>query len=478
MLIHGGLEIQKKIASILICILFLSIFTGAISSKKLSSEQEPIFGYTHTVFTEICTSQNCKSCDEWSQSIYDAYISEEYDFHYVEMIRFDHDGYVLNEEVNEWAQNYSILAIPNTIFDADYERIVGNYPVLLPNALNNCGSRDVADITADILISWLGDATIKVDITIENNEDTQYNGHIRACITEIVSRYDSYYGNPFHFGFLDYAFNKDISIAAGGIYTDSIVWNGNENYDEHGDDFGDISADNIQVTMGVINNNNGYADESVMARIGENNPPNPPSNPSPPDGAVDIDIDADLSWDCSDPDGGSIKYDVYFGTTNPPPQVSTMQSDKTYDPGTMDYETAYYWKITAWDNHNEFTTGPTWSFNVRAKGAENKAPEVEIIKPEKGLYWGNFKILPRFFRFAKIYGSYTIEATATDEDSGIEKVEFYINGQLMGTDTDEPYTYGWRRAGFCIFCLFFIKVIAYDKEGETSEDLKIVRKIF
>ncbi|UCF50708.1 MAG: hypothetical protein JSU91_04295 [Thermoplasmatales archaeon] len=442
------------------------------------NEKTPISGYTHTVFSEICTSQNCKNCDEWSQNVYEAYVSGDYDFNFVEMIRFDHDGYVLNEEVNNWAINYSILAIPNSIFDGDFERIVGSYPVLLPNALNSCGNREVADITADMMVSWLGEGTIQVDITIENNENTQYNGQIRACITEIVSRYDTYYGNPYHFGFLDYAFNKDITISAGGIYTDSTIWNGNDHYDNHGDDFGDIDPDNIQVTMGVINDNNGFADESVMARIGQNNPPNEPSNPSPPNGAINIDLDADLSWDCSDPDGGSIKYDIYFGPTNPPDQVAWKQTEKTYDPGTMEYEEEYYWKIIAWDNHNASSSGPIWSFNVRSKTVENQAPEVEIIKPEKALYLRNIKILPRFLRLTKIIGSITVEATATDEDSGIEKVEFYINGILKGTDTVEPYTYGWTRDGISFFGIFFIRAIAYDTEGKTSDDWMLVRKIF
>jgi hypothetical protein len=277
---------------------------------------------------------------------------------------------------------------------------------------------------------------------------------------------------------LDYAFNKDITISAGGTYTDSIIWDGNENYDNHGDDFGDIDPDNIQVTMGVFNDIDGYADESVMARIGQNNPPNEPSNPSPPNGAVNIDINADLSWDCSDPDGGSLKYDVFFGSTSPPPQVSWRQSEKNYDPGTMDYEAEYYWNIIAWDNHNASSSGPIWSFNIRSQTVENQAPEVEITKPEKALYVANVKIIPRFVRLTKIIGSITIEATATDEDSGIEKVEFYINGILKGTDMVEPYTYGWTREGISFFGLFLIRVMAYDTEGKASEDWMIVRKIF
>jgi len=463
---------------LLICILFFSIFTGVTSSKKSSKEVEPIQGFTHSVFVEVGTSQNCKNCDPWGQNIYEAYKSGNYDFEYIEMIEFDHDGEVLNDKANNWAKNYGIGAYPTSIFDGNYERIIGNYPVLLPNALNDCGNRAIADITADMMVSWLGNATIQVDITIENNEETQYIGHIRAGITEIISRYDTYYGNPYHHGFLDYAFNKHITIDAGDVYTDSTIWNGNEHQDNHGDDFGDIDPENIQVTMGVLNDDNGYTDETVMARIGENSPPNKPSNPSPPNNAVDIDINADLSWHCSDPDGGSLKYDVYFGTISPPPQVAWKQSQKSYNPGTMDYNTTYNWKIVAWDNHNASTSGPIWIFNIREKGVDNQAPKVKIIKPEKALYIKNVKILQRFFRITKIVGSITIEANVTDEDSGIEKVEFYINGKLKGYDTTEPYTYGWKRERFTIFRIFFIRVVAYDNEGKISVDWKIVRKIF
>ena len=469
---------KNKIACLLICLLFFSTFTGITSSNKIKKEVEPILSYTHSVFVEIGTSQNCKSCDSWSQNIYDAYSSGEYDFHFVEMIIYDHDGNDLNEEVNDWADNYSVGAIPNSIFDGNYKRIIGNYPILLPNALNDCGNRAVADITADMMVSWLGDATIQVNITIENNEETQYNGHIRAAITEIISRYDSFYNNPFHFGFLDYAFNKEITIEAGGVYTDSTIWNGNEHQDKNGENFGDIVYDNIQVTMGVLNSDNGYTDETVIALIGENDPPDEPSNPSPPNNAQNIDIEADLSWDCSDPDGGSLKFDVYFGNISPPPQVAWNQSDKSYDPGPMDYNTTYNWKIVAWDNHNVSTSSPIWIFNIREKGIDNQAPKIKIIKPEKALYIKNSKIIQRFLRFTKVYGSITIEATATDEDSGIEKVEFYINGKLKGNDTNEPYTYGWKREGFSFIKIFIIKVVAYDNEGRISVDRKIVRKLF
>ena len=472
-------DMKNKIVYLLICMLFFSSVAGVVSSTKQSTEilneMNPRMDYLHTVFVEIGTSQNCKPCHSWNLNIHDAYILGEYDFEYVEMIAYDHDGQVLNDKAYNWAQNYGITAYPTSIFDGDYQRIVGDFPELLIDTLNACGDREVADVTASMTLSWLGNANIQVDIAIENNEITQYNGHIRACITEIVSRYDTYYGEPYYFGFLDYAFNKDISINPGGVYTDSIVWDGNEHQDNHGNNFGDISPENIQVTMGVINDNNGYVDETVAARIDGNHPPNAPSNPSPSDGTAEVDVESDLSWSCSDPDGGLLSYDVYFGTINPPPQIVWNQYGKSYDPGTMEYNTKYYWRIVAWDNHGASTSGPIWSFTT-AQGT-NVPPEIDIIKPGKAVYLNNQKVLPRILRLPLSVGSITIEADAKDEDSGIEKVEFHINGKLMGNDTTEPYTYSWMRDRLRFIHIFFIRVIAYDKDGATAEDLIIVRKV-
>jgi len=95
-----------------------------------------------------------------------------------------------------------------------------------------------------------------------------------------------------------------------------------------------------------------------------NSPPNSPSNPDPYDGETDVDVDHDLSWSCSDPDGDPLTYDVYFGSTSPPPQVSWGQSATTYEPGTMNTNTVYYWKIVAKDGFGGSTSGPEWDFTT------------------------------------------------------------------------------------------------------------------
>jgi outer membrane protein assembly factor BamB len=96
----------------------------------------------------------------------------------------------------------------------------------------------------------------------------------------------------------------------------------------------------------------------------DNNPPNDPSDPEPEDGATDVDINADLSWLCTDPDGDDLTYDVYFEADDSTPDVlvSNNQSETWYDPGTMEYDTHYYWQIVAWDEYGLSTEGIVWDF--------------------------------------------------------------------------------------------------------------------
>jgi len=97
--------------------------------------------------------------------------------------------------------------------------------------------------------------------------------------------------------------------------------------------------------------------------IATNTPPNIPDTPNPADEATGVSVNADLSWTGGDSDEGDIvTYDVYFGTENSPQKILDNQSTTTHDHGTLVYDTTYYWKIVAWDDHDASTSGPIWSF--------------------------------------------------------------------------------------------------------------------
>ncbi len=125
---------------------------------------------------------------------------------------------------------------------------------------------------------------------------------------------------------------------------------------------------------------------TTMTGGGGNSPPYQPQTPTPNNHAIHIPVTGTLlSWSGGDPDAGDVvTYDVYFGTTNPPTnKVSSNQSGTTYNPGSLNYDSTYYWKIVAWDNHGHFTAGPVWDFTTQS--APNTPPYIPgNITPANG----------------------------------------------------------------------------------------------
>jgi hypothetical protein len=128
--------------------------------------------------------------------------------------------------------------------------------------------------------------------------------------------------------------------------------------------------------FGNLRGSDGYWDmgafEFTGAGGGGNSPPNQPANPSPPSGSNDQPLNLNLTWQCSDPDGDPLLFDVYFGTNSNPPLVQSNQSSFSYNPGSLNYSTTYYWKIVAKDNQGHSTSGSIWNFTTI--GLNNNPP--------------------------------------------------------------------------------------------------------
>lgn len=121
-------------------------------------------------------------------------------------------------------------------------------------------------------------------------------------------------------------------------------------------DYGDGST--IEYTYDAAGNR---LSETVVKA---NTAPATPSTPSPANGAVNVALQADLSWKGGDPDAGdTVTYDVYLGKANPPgTKVSSGQSATKWDPGALTAGSTYYWKIVARDQKSAQTEGPVWHF--------------------------------------------------------------------------------------------------------------------
>jgi hypothetical protein len=134
---------------------------------------------------------------------------------------------------------------------------------------------------------------------------------------------------------------------------------------------------NDTVTFTNTTNGDGNTTRGVMLTVEPCPKPAAPTNPSPGDTAIDISLTTDLDWDDSD---GATSYDVYFGTTYPPEKVGTV-SDSAYDPGLLDKNTLYYWRIVAKNDCGD-TTGDLWQFTTAQQ-------PIHIILHRDGAIWSS-----------------------------------------------------------------------------------------
>ncbi len=119
-----------------------------------------------------------------------------------------------------------------------------------------------------------------------------------------------------------------------------------------------------------------------------NQPPAIPSNPSPADGAPHARINMQLSWECSDPNGDNLTFDLYFGTSANPPLIGSGLEHNTFDAGSLEFGTTYYWKVIAGDARYQ-SENPLWSFTVRNQAEIQLIGSLELSQYVQNLWVSN-----------------------------------------------------------------------------------------
>jgi len=312
---------MKKIIPICIVgILFCTTFgaVGLPTNNPLTNDNTiGRLDYTHTIFVQVGTATWCPSCPASNSAWHTIYGTGSYDFEYVEMV-IDKST-VANTYMNSV---YNLYWVPTSYFDGGQFVYPGTNTGTFQTNLNTCGARIVPDLDAHLNVLWLGSAQIQVDLSIINNDTASYTGTLRVYILELESRWKDYGGNTYHHAFLDFAFNKAITIPAGATHSDSTIWDGTA----HG--YADISSENIQVICVVFNDTQHqaysdpndddhdgdlgpfwayYVDETIAATPQSNSAPVQPNPPSGPTNGV-VNAEYTYTGSTTDPNGDDIYY--------------------------------------------------------------------------------------------------------------------------------------------------------------------------
>jgi len=125
------------------------------------------------------------------------------------------------------------------------------------------------------------------------------------------------------------------------------------------------------VLISVVDNWAGSEAWAGLAEIKFNITSAKASSPNPYHTETGIHPEQDLSWTSG---SGATSHKVYFGTDPTPDsgEFQDNQTETTFDPCTMAYNTTYYWRIDEVDGGT--TTGDVWRFTTGSNKAENPYP--------------------------------------------------------------------------------------------------------
>jgi thiol-disulfide isomerase/thioredoxin len=119
------------------------------------------------------------------------------------------------------------------------------------NTIKNNLIKNIGIIIISIIL--ISTSIVLAEKTNDNNKDSiksnfmsnifnnPYTGTIKIYIAEPVSRWNMYDGEPYHYAFLDFAYNDEISIEYQDTIENTITWNG------------DVSENNVIVIASIFN---------------------------------------------------------------------------------------------------------------------------------------------------------------------------------------------------------------------------------
>ena len=238
--------------------------------------------------------------------------------------------------------------------------------------------------------------------------------------------------------------------------TTDLSWSAGTNATSHDVYFGTVSPGAFQTNQGGttydpgtlnagttyywhIVENNAYGSTSgpvwAFTTAAPTVPPNQATSPSPANSATDVSANADLSWSAG---LYATSHDVYFGTDSTPGSTEFQgnQGSNSFDPGALQYDTTYYWRI---DEKNSYgtTTGTVWSFTTESMQQPAQASDARpwdsstSVAVYANLYWADAA-------YAESYDVY-FGTASPGASQGNQTATTFEPGTLAGSTT-----YYWR----------------------------------
>jgi hypothetical protein len=154
-----------------------------------------------------------------------------------------------------------------------------------------------------------------------------------------------------------------------------------DNYDEVNNATGGATLGSASYNLGLLEREKVYywrvdefdAVETHKGDVWSFTTPGAVGNPQPAYGAMDVQLNVILSWTPAD---SAASHELYLGmdkeavrnadTGAPEYKDSKSFGDESYDPGLLEPETSYYWRVDEVDGQGNTAKGPLWIFTTGA----------------------------------------------------------------------------------------------------------------
>jgi len=146
-------------------------------------------------------------------------------------------------------------------------------------------------------------------------------------------------------------------------------------------------------------------------------PPDVPYNPNPPDSATHVPANTQLSWSCSDPENDPLSFDVYFGTATSPFKVTKGVTATSFDPGVLENNKSYVWKIVAYDGQGNTVKSPVWTFSTSILSVWKCGDS--LVDPRDGRVYPTMQLDDQCWMAENLDIGILIPGTANPSDNGI-----------------------------------------------------------
>lgn len=362
-------DIRKQFAIMIVISIFifssLNIEAQNSKEKRINEKGE---NFTHSVILELFVTTSCQYCPAAEEKAVELNYEYKSNFFFVTMV------VDANDKANERSQHYVVETVPTAEFDGGYREDRTGNPDYYEGHIEDCGNRDTYSVDLEVKIEKADGNNINIGYTARYNDAIPpfFDCHLRVYIAEKVSRYINKEEKPIPYGFLDYAFDKDLRLVTQTEQSESTTW-----------DASDCDVDNLVVIGAIFDKSTGterYAVQSASTEKYANiSISNITQNPKKPTSKDEVKVEAEIN---GTPSSVELEYSYCIEDVCSLPEKKNMSKEGEIYIGKMgpfEEGAEVHYRIIAKDLDGNEMVSPYYNFTVGSYSPNNSNDNEKYI---------------------------------------------------------------------------------------------------